>query len=178
MLASWHGFFAWYGWSALVAIGTLALSAGTVWLGVQAKKQVDGEWAREWAAQRPEVYPLMTHEWVRGTGLYDRRRRNLLPLKNGGRGPALNVHGEITAVSSDGREYKRKILAGTIAPGDVLDGRTAPDEVEVWRTVRGVLRYRDLVEGAYETHFEFSEAEGGELFLEVQPTVHRPSAAA
>ena len=29
MLASWHGFFAWYGWPAFVALGTILLAFGT-----------------------------------------------------------------------------------------------------------------------------------------------------
>jgi hypothetical protein len=28
VLASWHGFFAWYGWPALVALGTILLAFG------------------------------------------------------------------------------------------------------------------------------------------------------
>ena len=175
MLASWHGFFGWYGWPALVAIGTLALAVVTVWLGWLAKKQAGDAWAREWAAQRPEVYPLLVREWVHGLERYGPVRLSVLPLKNGGRGPAIDVEGEITAVSADGTQYERKIIAGTIAPGDVLDARVAPAPVEKWQTVSGVLRYRDLADGLYESRFEFSAAEGGELAVTTLPTVNKPA---
>lgn len=169
--ASVNGFFYWGGWSALVALGTIGLAGATVWLGAQARKEVRDAWSREWAAQRPEVYPLSEREWVYGTGRYAQGRARLLPLKNGGRGPALNVRGEITAVSAQGATYEREIIAGTIAPGDLLDARLAPGGVEDWSSVQGVIRYHDLSGRVYEGRFEFSHAgNSNELAVTAHPT--------
>src|SRR5229473_7998313 len=84
---------------------------------IDRKEQIDGEWAREWAAQRPLVYPVALPEWVYASAgaRYRDGNSRVLPLKNGGRGPALNVHGVIVATKSGGAGYEREVLAGTIA---------------------------------------------------------------
>src|SRR4051794_1491895 len=69
------------------------------------KQQISDEWAKEWAAQRPVVYPLPTQSWASPLDgpPYFGSNAKLVPLMNGGRGPALNVHGEIQCRSqSDG----------------------------------------------------------------------------
>jgi hypothetical protein len=87
------------------------------------RSAIKDAWAREWAAQRPIVYPLALHAWVSRQSPYDGAyRANLLPLKNGGRGPALNVRGTLVVSKQDG-DHEREIVAGTIAAGDLLDAR-------------------------------------------------------
>lgn len=173
-----HTFFFWGGWSALVAIGTLGLAGATVWLGFQAKKEVSDAWAREWAAQRPEVYPLLTLDWtsMRRETPYFTRRGQLLPLKNGGRGPALNLRGKLRGVYG-GQEYTYEIIAGTIAPDELLDARIIPP-VRGWPDIEGEIEYEDLVGGKYKGRFSLSVVEGtSELVVTTLPTEHLTRAA-
>jgi hypothetical protein len=142
------------------------------------KTQLDDAWAREWAAQRPEVYPLLERDWVYGAnvGPYASGNSRVLPLKNGGKGPALNVRGEVIAVSL-GNTYTREIIAGTIASGDLFDARIVPHPgVRDWQEAKGVLRYTDLAGGFYTGHFEFTQAEGNELVAVVHETEHQTPA--
>lgn len=163
----------WVKWSAIgslaAAAATTVLAGVTLWLvratrGMvgAAKKGLEDDWSREWAAQRPVVYPLVSVEWAYG----HIPRKIVLPLKNGGRGPALNVTGTITAVSGETR-YERTIVAGTIAAGELLDARIETPGIEDWSAASGVLRYSDLVGGSYETPFTFSLAPGDELTVTV-----------
>jgi len=144
------------------------------------KRQFDDEWAREWASQRPVVYPLALFEWTHRSGRYELPgNARLLPLKNGGRGVALEVKGEMTATTPDGTSYSRELLAGPIAAGDLLDARIAPNPgIEHWQHATGVIRYRDLAGGAYETRFESSLGAGGELVLTVHEQTHLTDADA
>jgi hypothetical protein len=171
----------WTKWSAigsLLAAGATTLVAGvTLWLVTAtrgmvgaAKKGLEDDWAREWAAQRPVVYPLASVEWAQG----HIPRKTVLPLKNGGRGPALNVHGAVTAGVGEGR-YERAIIAGTIAAGDVLEARVEEPGIHDWSTASGVLRYSDLVGGTYESGFGCSLSSGGELMVNVDEQVHTPA---
>lgn len=172
----------WTKWSAigsLLAAGATTLVAGvTLWLVTvtrgmvgAAKKGLDDDWAREWAAQRPVVYPLATAEWTQG----HIPRKTLLPLKNGGRGPALNVSGTVTAGIGETR-YQRAIIAGTIAAGDLFEARIEEPGVQDWTTASGVLRYSDLVGGSYESGFTCSLSSGGELIVTVDEQMHTPAA--
>src|SRR5438874_11929561 len=78
------------GWSLLIGIlggvlgPTIALLAY-----FSSRKAISDEWAREWAAQRPVVYPVLDQLASGGTS------KPYLPPKNGGRGPALNVVAEL-----------------------------------------------------------------------------------
>jgi hypothetical protein len=67
----------WTKWSAIgslaAAAATMLVAAVTLWLVTAtrgmvtaAKKGLDDDWAREWAAQRPVVYPLASTEWAQG----------------------------------------------------------------------------------------------------------------
>jgi hypothetical protein len=134
------------------------------------------EWAREWARQRPVVYPLALRAWAyrEAGGPYEViGSARVLPLKNGGRGPALNVTGEVSATSPDGTQYECQILGGTIAAGDLFDARIVPHPgIQHWGTATGVIRYSDLVGGLYEARFEFSLTDGNELALLVHEARH------
>lgn len=140
------------------------------------ERQIEDEWTREWAAQRPLVYPLALPEWAlasEGTR-YRRGNADLLPLKNGGRGPALNVTGSVTATLGVGATYEREIVAGTIAAGDLLDARVSGPGVHDWTRAEGVLLYRDLVGGGYQTRFECSLTEGRQLVVTTHEQEHTP----
>lgn len=173
----------WTKWSAIgslaAAAATTLVAAVTLWLVTAtrgmvsaAKRGLDDDWAREWAGQRPVVYPLTSVEWAQG----HIPRKTVLPLKNGGRGPALNVHGTITAGPGEAR-YERAIIAGTIAAGDLLEARIEEPGIHDWTTASGVLRYSDLVGGSYESGFACSLASGSELMVTVDEQVHTPPAA-
>lgn len=172
----------WTKWSAIgsltAAVATTLVAAVTLWIVTAtrsmvsaAKKGLDDDWAREWAAQRPVVYPLASVEWAQG----HIPRKTVLPLKNGGRGPALNVHGTVAAGPGDAR-YERGIIAGTIAAGDLFEARIEGPGIHDWNDARGVLRYSDLVGGSYESGFTCSLASGSELMVTVDEQVHTPAA--
>ena len=167
-----HTFFFWGGWSALVAIGTLALAGATGWLGLQSKRGVDDAWAREWAAQRPIVYPHPLRDWAYASegSPYRLGNQKVLPIKNGGRGPALDVRGEVhTRDPRDNVAYSRTIIAGTIAPGDLFDSRIVPQPgIQHWLGAVGVLRYHDLVGNEWQTRFRVVEAPGNEMAFETE----------
>jgi hypothetical protein len=164
--------------SLIVAFGSLAVALG----GYRAtKRAISDEWAREWAAQRPVVYPLVLRAWAyrEGGGPYEvSGNARVLPLKNGGRGPALNVNGEVTAATPDGTRYERKLIAGTIAAGDLFDARVVPHPgIENWGTAEGVIRYGDLAGGLYEVRFECSLGPGSELVMIVHDPTHSPASS-
>ena len=171
----------WVKWSAigslaaavatlLVALVTLGLVIVTRGMVSAAKKGLEDDWSREWAAQRPVVYPLASAEWTKG----EIPRKTLLPLKNGGRGPALNVTGTILAESGD-KQYERAIIGGTIAAGEILDARIEEPGIEDWSTARGILHYSDLATGDYEGRFSCSRGPGSELVLAVDDPGHTSS---
>jgi hypothetical protein len=171
--------------SLLVAIGGLAVAIIGYRLNATAiareqddrKEESEAGWAREWAAQRPLVYPIIERAWVYASAgsRYQGGNARVLALKNGGRGPALNVRGTISAISADGKGYECEILAGTIASGDLLDARIAPDPgVENWVGAHGAVQYVDLVGNTWETRFEFGEEAPGEIAV----TTHEPTVVA
>lgn len=166
-------------WSTVALIVSLALSAASLLVAFGGfmlnRRAIGDEWAREWAAQRPVVYPLALHEWTHalGEGRYRGGNARLLPLKNGGRGPALDVQGEIQCVSEpDKTPYTRQILAAPIAAGDLFDAELTPHPGVVhWLGAEGVIRYRDLAGGSYETRFSCAAGPNGEITLRVSDPV-------
>jgi hypothetical protein len=91
----------------------------------------------------------------------------LLPLKNGGRGPALNVHGWIESHTPEGeRPYRRQILATTIAANDLFNARISPNSgVQHWIGATAIIRYCDMSGRWYETSFKGARGPGGEIEL-------------
>lgn len=152
--------------TALVAAVTLGLVIVTKAMVSATKRGLEDDWGREWAAQRPLVYPLASAEWARG----EVPRKTALPLKNGGRGPALNVKGTITSMV-EGEVYERALVAGTIAAGDLFEARIEEPGVHDWTTVSGVIQYADLAGGHYAGRFECALGPGSELVV----TVHDPT---
>jgi hypothetical protein len=168
----------WTKWSAIgtlaAATATVLLALATFWLVLMTKRAVevtrkglDDEWGREWARQRPLVYPYTPVEWAQG----HQPRKTVLLLKNGGRGPALNVRGAVTATSHD-EQYTRAIVAGTIAAGDSLEARIEAPGIDDWSTASGVLSYSDLAGGDYEARFEFELGPGDELSVTIHEATH------
>lgn len=153
--------------SLLVAVGGFIVNALAIRReAADRKQQIDDEWAREWAAQRPLVYPLALRDWAyasEGTR-YRLGNARVLPLKNGGRGPAVNVRGTVTAKSPDGTTYERQIIAGTIAAGDLFDARLVPHPgVQHWLGASATIQYSDLAQIEYKTRFDFPEGPHGEI---------------
>lgn len=168
----------WTKWSAigslLAALATVLVAGVTLGLVIVTKAMVsatkrglEDDWGREWAAQRPLVYPLASAEWARG----EVPRKTILPLKNGGRGPALNVTGAVTAIL-DGNVCERAIVAGTIAAGDLFEARIEEPGVDDWSAAGGVIHYSDLAGGNYAGRFECSLGPGNELVVTVHDPVH------
>lgn len=164
--------------SLLIGLGGLAVAI----LGYRSnRKAIDDAWTREWAAQRAVVYPVLLDEWLSGNGAayHHRGHTRLLPLKNGGRGPALNVRGVLT-VTSDDNDHEHQILPSTIAAGDLLNARLEPpcDTPAAWSSARGAITYRDLAGGTYEQLFDVTRSPRGELELNVHESTHSPLTAA
>ncbi len=167
--------------SLLIGAGGLTVAVLGYWTNrnairreeVHRKEQIETEWAREWAAQRPVVYPVALPDWAYAQegSRYRTGNARVLPLKNGGRGPALNVRGSVIATGSDATAYERELEAGTIAAGDLLDARLRQPGVQHWGSAKGVLRYSDLAGTEYETHFKGSLNIGNEIVLTVQEPV-------
>ena len=104
MLGSVHGFFAWYGWSAFVAIGTLGLAAMTAGLAYSAWRTA--QTAVTEARARTEPYLVMA------VPRQDYARDALvIPLKNLGLGPARAVALQIKDLADD------HVVSARIDPG-------------------------------------------------------------
>jgi hypothetical protein len=160
------------GWSFIVAAAGFVVAALSYLANRNAirreetdrRKANDDAWAREWAAQRPVIYPVLTGA----------TSAPFLPLKNGGRGPALNVEGELEYRSNGKLEGTWRIIAGTIAAGDVEKGLISPQALAPpWHGVSGLIRYADLAGVRYRTRFEFSPGPHGVLELTVHEQEHQ-----
>lgn len=164
--------------SLIIGLGGLVVAIMGYWSN---RGAIGDAWAREWAAQRPVIYPLLLDEWLssHGDGYQDSSRGRLFPLKNGGRGPALNVTGKLT-VTSGTSSLEHQILGGTIAPGDLLNARLVPASgpPAEWAGAHGAIAYGDLVGGAYEQRFSFTKETGGELKLTLDKTTHQTGSVA
>jgi len=170
--------------SLWVAIASLFIGGGGLAVAIMGyrwnRKAIDDAWTREWAAQRAVVYPVLLDDWLSGKGAPYHRGGHirLLPLKNGGRGPALNVGGVLT-VTTEGDEHRHELLASTIAAGDLLDARLVPpcEEPAAWSSAHGAITYRDLAGGTWEQSFDFQKGPQGELEVSVREPVHTPLVA-
>lgn len=166
------------GWSLIVAIVGLVVAA-LAFLSNRsaiASERADrltafeDAWAREWAAQRPLVYPVLETivRVERVSGL------TVLPLKNGGHGPALNVVGRLAIRDDAGLGTGSWCVSvGTLAAGDAVSGSLSPSLAPPWAALSGSLTYGDLAGGEYETPFEFSIGSAGQLELVVGEQQHR-----
>jgi len=163
------------GWSLLIAIAGLTVAALTYFSNREAlrqeqadrKKAIDDAWAFEWAAQRPVLYPVLSQMTA----------NPVLPVKNAGRGPALNVVAEIEYHDDAGKLDGHWAFGfGAVAVGDIESAGIGPSVAPPWHGVSGVLRYSDLAGGEYETPFRFSPGSRGGLQLTVDEQQHKTSA--
>jgi hypothetical protein len=164
---------------ASLLIGLAGLAVAT--LGYRSnRKAIDDAWTREWAAQRAVVYPVLLDDWLSGNGpaYHHDGRMRLLPLKNGGRGPALNVRGVLTVTSAN-NDQVHDLLASTIAAGDLLSARLVPpcEAPAAWSSAHGLITYQDLAGGAWEQCFDFKKSPQGGLELSLREPTHTPLAA-
>jgi hypothetical protein len=134
------------------------------------KDQIGYFWASEWARQRPVVYPVLTSKWLSQGGVAPMATR--IPLKNGGRGPALNVGGVVIETEGVREPRDIHILAGTIAAGDEVEARLPEPGVRYWQGANGTLEYTDLVGGSYTTPFTINQDLVGTWAVVVGETVH------
>lgn len=65
-----------------------------------------------------------------------------------------------------------RVVAGTIAAGDVVRGTLSQGIGPPWRAISGTLRYSDLAGGKYASPFSFSYGPDGQLELTVEEQQH------
>lgn len=159
-----------FGWEALVALATIGLAVATVTLAWSTRGVAQATQAELSASWRP-VLTLVDPTWqdrrpwtpVPGVQYMPGDSRALvmtedrikLTVVNTGRGPAIGVHiafdlsDEFAWVEPDGRA----VAASEPAVFDITrrEHRTFPSGVS------GVIRYEDLAETTYETHFEIAQ---------------------
>jgi hypothetical protein len=164
------------GWSLAVAIAGFVIAVATYLTNRRAirreeadrKKAIEDAWAFEWAAQRPVLYPVLSRIAA----------VSQLPVKNGGRGPALNVVAELEQHNEDGGIIYWEVSVGNVAAGDVeVAGFGAGGGfVPTWSRISGVLSCTDLAGGEYRQSFRFSKGARGELQLAVEEQEHLTAA--
>ncbi len=149
-------------WSVAVATGSLAFF--TYLLARQAHDQVHVAQNQLIAAQRPMVLPVVDED-LDWTDLH-------VSLKNVGVGPAYNVAGRIFWRDPTGGATLTPCALGSDDTATVvLDADAAIN----WSTVSGYLRYRDLSDIEWQTHFVYRQAADDAFFIEVR-AVDRTSA--
>lgn len=170
----------------LVAIGTSGLAAATFVLARRARdeaaavrneativaEQVQLQREQSVAATRPAVYPVPLFDWTRGAGVYSVRSTNdVLPIKNGGPGLALNVHGACFARDPDSlsRPISLELYAGTLAANESFDATTECAVPHGWATVEGFILYNDILGDEWVTHFKCGLGRGGRLIVGHEP---------
>ena len=131
-----------FGWEALVAIGTVLLALATAWLALATRRMVRYTAQEVQATRRPTLLPVKDVA-VQATLLHDERGvppyRLLLPLKNAGVGPALNLIGAIAERQpfrlaeyvAVGDEYVVDVPVFVYPDGDkTLEGYTTPLHID------------------------------------------------
>src|SRR2546423_5119072 len=130
------------GWSLVVAAVSVGIALAGFLVSARSirterddrREGMGDAWAREWAAQRPVVYPRLPAVNPSGGQVY-------LKLKNGGRGPALNVEGDLTLREDEGEHRWGGLSVGAIAAGDEEVGPLAgPRLSPPWSRISGELR--------------------------------------
>lgn len=141
----------WTSPDVVVALCTLALAAATGVLAFQAWRTIGVQERQLVGAQRPYVYPLVTDAW-----LGDARATNpMLPIKNGGNGPAFNVQGAI--YWTGGASAPSALAQTALAGGEETLVRILGEGIQVnFNTARGYLRYTDSTGREWQTHFRYA----------------------
>ena len=159
-IEDWHGW-AWHGWDALVAIGTLALASvtvGLVWVTYPLARQGDAEIRAQW---RPVVIVREDSQgMVAAIGGNDDRLD--VVAENVGRGPALDVTAELDGFEKPGPGFGApagsshsagRPLPTLLAPGDRVRFRWSGLEGRHVEAVTGLFSYEDLSRTSYTTLF-------------------------
>lgn len=136
-----------WGWDSLVAIGTLALAAGTAWLAWQTRAMARASRDDERAQWRPALAPSQT-----GDVEYDDTSGQMaFEVRNVGRGPAFGIGAQL-------RSGKRPLGAShpsgpgratALAPGESFTLRcriTDPDRRIRGMVIEAEISYYDITE--------------------------------
>lgn len=183
IVASVHHFLTfWNIPSWAVAVGTVFLGAATVWLGTQARSetkavgmQVELEQQQLEAGQRPVVLPI-TEGWGPwmfwpgprlGEPAMGESPEPWMMLSNAGAGPAINIRGGLYWHGGFGGGWQ-------FIPSSIGAGEHVPTKLEVhvgyevkWSEAVGFVRYLDLAETEWQTHFRYRQDTAGQYSVEV-----------
>ena len=142
-----------------LAAATVGLGLVTNRLGSFAGRQLELEQRRLEAGQRPHVYPAANPDWIEGSGRYSGsfRWNQVLPVKNGGPGVALNVRGQLHFGPPTGAFVA--VVPTSLAPGEsadlVLNWGSAP--ISGWKGASGFLLYNDIAGVRWRTDYRVRE---------------------
>jgi hypothetical protein len=183
-------------WSDPLAVATFTLAFFTFLLGVitwtsvkTSARQVEIEQRRLTAAQKPRVFPAPSREWTDGAAPYDGplHRFDVIPVTNGGLGPALNVRARLE-YGGRGSGTVVQTVPTSLAPNASADLRLNSKAPSDWSNVAGGIVYEDVSGGLWQTDFRITQEgghigesgsiEGGRLYFDVRETeLLRPPAA-
>ena len=175
-------------WSDPLAVATFVLAFFTFLLGLITRKsvktsarQIEIEQRTLAAAQEPRVFPAPSREWTDAAAPYDGplNRFDVLPVTNGGLGPALNVRARLE-YGGRGSGTVVQTVPTSLAPNASADlrlnGKAPPD----WSNVAGGIVYEDMSGGLWQTDFRITQEgghigesgwmEGGRLYFDVRET--------
>ena len=155
-----------FGWDALVAIGTIGLALVTGYLAWQTRgsvreirneaaaigRQVGLEREQLVAMHRPLVYPHASTAWVNKLALGVPNPDIL--LRNTGSGPAYNIEGGLCWRDGPGGPSPLTPLA--LGAGEEAYASVLGQGIEVnWDAAVGYVKYRDLSDIEWQTHFRY-----------------------
>jgi hypothetical protein len=141
-----------FGWEALVAIGTIALASGTVYLAWATRgvaEATNAELAADW---RPVMLVRTLNERTDQPRADCRLEPERIDVscRNVGRGPALNCHAKL--VSYPGGESINKGVAIPHGESETFRWRPPPDETyNPFDSITFVIHYADLAGQAHQT---------------------------
>jgi hypothetical protein len=142
-------------WSVAFATGSLALF--TYALAREAKGQLVLGQQQLIAAQRPMVLPVVDGSWEYA--------RSVLRLQNVGAGPAYNLGGAL--YWRQGPQDHGNLVPLAIGPHELIDAHLV-EKVDVnWASATGFLRYHDLSNIEWQTHFRFKGDQARHYFVEI-----------
>jgi hypothetical protein len=139
-----------------------------------ATKELRLERQRVTAAQTPRVFPAPPIEWTEGTEPYTHNPRHwadVLPVKNGGPGVALNVRARLEWPAPGGVNVET--VPTSLAPGDSADlrinwgGKAETD----WSNVVGTLTYEDVAHVVWQTDFHITTKTLNRRIVDVRDTI-------
>jgi hypothetical protein len=150
-----HRIFDWYGWEALVAIGTLSLATFTGWLAWTTRKVALADLADLRAQWRPMLVP--TGGPMFGADEETGQWKATVPIRNAGRGPALYVRATLEPPNVSPDHWS----LGSISPEDQPRELTFSNLPNRDVRYQLLLDYRDLGGRIYSTQIviDFPQAQ-------------------